>query len=146
MSRQYLKGKYTPKHPEKYSGNPEKIIYRSSWELKYMNWCDRTSAVLKWESEETVVPYRCPTDNKLHRYFIDFKTYIKAKDGSTKIYLVEVKPFAQTIPPIYPGRQTKSYINQVATFVKNQAKWTAATKYAEDRGYTFIVLTEKELY
>jgi len=28
------KGKYTPKHPEKYIGDVKKIIYRSLWERK----------------------------------------------------------------------------------------------------------------
>ena len=31
------------------------------------------------------------------------------------------------------------------TFMKNQAKWEAATNYATDRGWEFKIITEHEL-
>jgi len=131
--------------PEKYEGDPTNIIMRSSWETRFATWCDRNPAVIKWLSEETVIPYRCPTDNRLHRYFVDFKIKVRTKDNSTKVYLVEVKPAKQTQPPVYPGKRTKYYITESITFVKNQAKWKAADQYAKDRGYEFIIITENEL-
>ena len=131
--------------PEKYAGDPTCIIMRSSWETKFASWCDKNPAVVKWLSEETVVPYRCPTDNKLHRYFIDFQIQIKQKDKMLKTYLVEVKPAAQTQPPIFPGKRTQRYLTESMTFIKNQAKWKAATEYAKDRGWEFKIITEKEL-
>lgn len=141
----YYKGKFTPNRPEKYTGDPTNIIYRSSWELRFMNWCDMSSNVLKWSSEETVIPYRCGTDNKLHRYFIDFKIQVRSKSGELKTYLVEVKPSAQTVPPQFPGRRTKRYLTEAMTFVKNQSKWQAAKQYCADRGWEFMIITEKEL-
>jgi hypothetical protein len=33
---------------------------------------DRHKDVTKWNSEEVVIPYRSPLDNKIHRYFTDF--------------------------------------------------------------------------
>jgi len=134
-----------PRYPEKYEGNPTTIIARSSWEIRFANWCDMNSSVVKWSSEETVVPYRCGTDNKLHRYFLDFKIQVRNKDGLIKTYLVEIKPDGQTKPPIYKGRQTKAYINESMTYIKNQSKWEAATRYAKDRGWQFMILTEKHL-
>lgn len=131
--------------PEKYAGDPTCIIMRSSWETKFASWCDKNPAVVKWLSEETVVPYRCPTDNKLHRYFIDFQIQIKQKDKMLKTYLVEVKPAAQTQPPIFPGKRTQRYLTESMTFIKNQAKWKAATEYAKDRGWEFKIITEYEL-
>lgn len=131
--------------PEKYTGDPTNIIMRSSWETRFASWCDRTPAVLKWHSEETVIPYRCPTDDRIHRYFLDFKIQIKSKDGLLRTYLVEVKPASQCVPPIYPGKKTKRYITESLTYIKNQAKWKAATEYAKDRGWEFKVITEKEL-
>lgn len=141
----YYKGKFTPKFPEKYVGDPTNIIYRSSWELKFMNWCDMSSSVLRYSSEETIIPYRCPTDNRLHRYFVDFKIDVRSRDGSVKTYLVEVKPAGQTKPPVYPGKRTKRYLTEALTFMKNQAKWEAAERYCKDRGWDFKIITEHEL-
>jgi hypothetical protein len=141
----FHKRKYIPKNPEKYSGDPNNIIMRSSWETKFANWCDSNSSVLRWSSEETVIPYVCPTDNKLHRYFIDFKVKIQQKDGSTQTYLIEIKPLKQTFPPDYPGRRTKKYLIESASFIKNQAKWKAAYEYCKDRNWVFKIITEKEL-
>lgn len=141
----YYQGLYKVKNPEKYIGDPTNVIYRSSWELKFMNWCDNTNSVIKWQSEETVVPYRCATDDKWHRYFLDFRIQVKNKDSVLKTYLVEIKPDAQTKPPKYPGRQTKRYLTESMTFMKNQSKWDAAKRYAMDRGWEFIILTEHHL-
>jgi hypothetical protein len=136
---------YKPLFPEKYSGDPTNIIMRSSWETKFANWCDKNPAVLKWKSEETVVPYRCPTDDKIHRYFIDFQIQIKQNTGLVKTYLVEVKPHKQTLPPVFPGKRTQRYLTESMTFIKNQAKWKAADNYAKDRGWEFKIITEYEL-
>ena len=132
-------------NPEKYIGDPTNIIMRSSWETRFASWCDRNPDVLKWQSEETIVPYRCPTDNKIHRYYIDFRVQVRTKQGNLKTYLVEIKPDKQTRPPEYPGRKTKRYITESLTFVKNQAKWKAAKSYALDRGWEFMILTENHL-
>lgn len=138
----YYQGKYTPKNPSKYKGDPTNVIYRSSWELKFMVWCDNHSQVVEWASEETVIPYICPTDNRPHRYFVDFKIRVKEKDGSLQTYLVEIKPDKQTRPPIPPKRKTKAFITEVMTWGKNEAKWKAAEQYCKDRNYKFIILTE----
>lgn len=137
----FHKRRYVPVFPEKYTGDPTNIIMRSSWETKFASWCDKNPGIVKWSSEETVVPYRCPTDEKIHRYFIDFK--ITTSAGKT--YLVEVKPAKQTQPPEYPGRRTQRYLVESLTFMKNQAKWKAANEYAKDRGWEFKIITEYEL-
>jgi hypothetical protein len=141
----FHKRKYTPVFPEKYTGDPSNIIMRSSWETRFANWCDKNPNIVKWSSEETIIPYRCPTDNYIHRYFVDFKIQVRTTDGILKTYLVEIKPAAQTIPPVYPGKQTKRYLTESMTFLKNQAKWKAATEYAKDRGWEFKIITEYEL-
>lgn len=137
----FHKRKFTPIFPEKYTGDPTNIIMRSSWETMFANWCDKNPSIVKWSSEETIIPYRCPTDNLIHRYFVDFK--ITVKDGKT--YLVEVKPKAQTLPPVYPGKRTKRYLTESMMFIKNQAKWDAAKNYCADRGWQFKIITEQEL-
>ena len=136
--RKTYKGKYKIKKPEKYMGDPKNVTYRSLWERQAFRWCEDRDDIVAWSSEETVVPYVCPTDKRAHRYFIDLK--IKFKNGRT--VLVEIKPKSQTIPPKKPSRQTKKYINEVMTYVKNEAKWKAASKYAQDRGYHFEIWTQ----
>lgn len=137
----YHKRLFKPIFPEKYSGDPTNIIMRSSWETMFANWCDKNPSIVRWSSEETIVPYRCPTDGKIHRYFVDFK--ITVREGKT--FLVEVKPAKQTLPPVYPGRQTQRYLTESMLFIKNQAKWEAARNYCKDRGWEFKIITEKEL-
>lgn len=136
---------YKPLFPQKYAGDPTNIVMRSSWETRFANWCDKNPSVVQWSSEETIVPYRCPTDGKLHRYFVDFKIKVQSKDDSFKTYLVEIKPAKQVSPPIYPGRRTQRYLVESLTFMKNQAKWEAAKNYAKDRGWDFKIITEHEL-
>lgn len=141
----YYQGKYTPKNTAKYVGDPTNIIYRSSWELKFMVWCDTNPSIIKWSSETTVIPYICPTDNRPHRYFVDFKIQVREASGRTKTYLVEIKPDIQTRPPATPTRKTKRYIAEVMTWGKNEAKWNAAISYCKDRGYEFKIITEYDL-
>tara|TARA_R100000278_G_C5457014_1_gene159502 strand:+ start:479 stop:898 length:420 start_codon:yes stop_codon:yes gene_type:complete len=126
------------KNLQKYVGNPSAVRYRSLWERQVFRWLDDNKNVLSWNSEEVVIPYRCKTDNKLHRYFMDL--YVKFNDGKT--YLIEIKPKKQTQPPKQPSRKSKKYLNEVMTYVKNQSKWTAAESYAKDRGMIFQIWTE----
>ena len=137
----FHKRKFIPIFPEKYTGDPTNIIMRSSWETRFASWCDNNTSLFKWSSEETIIPYKCPTDNRIHRYFVDFK--ITVTTGKT--YLVEVKPKTQTQPPIYPGKRTQRYLQESLAFMKNQAKWEAANEFAKDRGWEFKIITEHEL-
>jgi len=139
------KGKYKPKNPSKYRGDPTKVVYRSSWELKAMNIFDQNPNIIWWNSEETVIPYRCKTDGRLHRYFVDFTICMINSDGRKVIKLIEVKPFAQTQEPKQPSRKTKRYVNEVMTYAKNVSKWEAAQQWCADRKYEFVILTEKQL-
>jgi len=141
----FHKRKFIPTNPNKYSGDPTNIIMRSSWETRFARWCDTNPSVIKWISEEIVIPYRCSTDNRIHRYFVDFQIQIKDKSGSIKTYLVEIKPSKQTVPPVFPGKQTKRYLEESFNFIKNQSKWNAAKDYAKDRNWQFIIITEHEL-
>jgi hypothetical protein len=141
----YLQGKYTAKHPEKYEGNHSQIFFRSSWELKYFNWVDSNPSVVKWSSECIIVPYVCPTDGRAHRYFPDSKIQIRGKDGTLNTWLVEIKPAAQTVPPKPKAQKTKRFLIEAGTYLKNRAKWEAAERYAKDRNWEFIILTEHHL-
>lgn len=136
--------RYTPLHPEKYLGDPGKIICRSLWERKFAKYCDNSSHVLQWSSEETIIPYYSPVDNKTHRYFVDFWMKVNTSNG-VRFYLVEIKPKYQCFPPPIPARKTKRYYTAVSTYIINQAKWEAAKTYAAKRNWTFMVLNEQHI-
>lgn len=144
MARGNLKqGFFAPTKPEKYAGDPAAVVFRSGWELRFMRWCDTNPAVLTWASEGIVIPYFSATDQKAHRYFVDFLVKIKKADGTTRNYLVEIKPDEQTRPP----KKTKSkyYQSQCMEYVKNQEKWQAARAWAAKNDCEFIVMTEYTL-
>ena len=131
-------GRYTVKNPSKYDGDPTKVVFRSLWERQTFKWMDDNPNVIKWQSEETVIPYRCKTDNRIHRYFMDIKMVTK-----DKTFLIEIKPKCQTKPPKEPSRKTKRYITEVMAYVKNTSKWETAESYAADRGWEFVIWTEE---
>ena len=137
-------GRFRPRFPKKYRGDPAKIIYRSSWEARCMNYFDLNENIVWWASEEVIVPYRDPF-GKVRRYFPDFIIRVNTREGTTKTIMIEVKPENQKNPPKIQKRKTKRYINEVVTYATNQAKWEAAEEYCSDRGWEFKVLTEKDM-
>lgn len=140
-----LKGKFIPKNPQKYKGDPNNIIYRSGWELRVMKWLDTNSNIIEWQSEEIAIPYISPVDNRYHRYFPDFLIKVRLPDNSIKTIMIEVKPSSQTKEPTPQKRKTKKYITEVITWGVNYSKWEAAKEYCADRGWNFQIITENEL-
>ena len=135
------KGKYKIKRPEKYAGDASNVVFRSLWERNAFRWCENNPKIKLWNSEGVVIPYKCSIDKKLHRYFVDLLIEMDNK----KVYLVEIKPKSQTVPPVKKSRKTKRYINEALTFSRNQDKWTAADKFAKHNGWEFQVWTEETL-
>ena len=115
-------------------------------ERRFMEWCDSNDKCYKCCSEEVVIPYISPIDNKQHRYFPDF--LIQTPKGW---FLIEVKPLTQSRPPkklVVENLELKKkrrYIKSVQTWLINEAKWKAATKGCEKKGWSFQILTEKQL-
>jgi hypothetical protein len=141
----YLQGKYIVRNKKKYMGDHNNVVYRSSWELKFLAWCDNNPNVVEFSSEEIVIPYKSPVDGKYHRYFVDCFVKVKDKSGNVKNYLIEIKPKKQTKEPEQQRRVTKRYITEVTTWGVNQAKWKAATEYCLDRNWEFKLITEDHL-
>ena len=140
------KGKFKPKYPTKYKGDIKEIVYRSSWELKMMKYCDTTKSIVEWGSEELVIPYVSPRDGRYHRYFPDFYIKVRTKNGSLKKYIIEVKPKNQCTPPERnPKRRTGVWYNKVKTWGINKAKWKSATEFCLDHNMEFKILTEDHL-
>ena len=139
-------GKYKPKNPKKYVGDVSKIVYRSLWERKLMVYCDTNDKVLEWGSEEIIIPYHSPWDNRVHRYYPDFYMKVEQANGKWKRFIIEVKPKHQCKPPpSNPKRRTKRWFNEVKTYTINQAKWKQAVEFCLDHGMEFKILTEDHL-
>jgi len=143
----HIQGYFKPTNPDKYIG-PTPIIYRSSWERKFMIMCDTRDHVLKWSSEPVTIKYWSSIDNKEHKYYPDFYMKTKTEEGE-KEFLVEVKPEAQIKKPKPPTKNSKKALNSykflAEQYIKNRDKYAHAKQWAEARGWRFIVLTEKTL-
>ena len=145
------KGKFRPKNPNKYKGNPSNIIYRSLLERRFMVYLDNNPSILKWSSEEIIIPYISPIDNRVHRYFPDFFMKYRNSKGDIVEELIEVKPHSQCSPPnpkkklTKTGRTSKRYLKEVQTYIVNDAKWNQAMKYCKDRKWKWRILTEKDI-
>ena len=114
-----------------------------------MRYLDTTPSVLKWSSEEIVIPYRSPIDGRRHRSFPDFWVRVKTSEGVVKESLIEVKPKAQCSPPKgsppKDRRKRGRFIREVKTWGVNEAKWKAAKAYCDDRKWGWKILTEDAL-
>ena len=112
-----------------------------------MKYLDRQPEVLLWSSEEVIIPYRSPIDNRLHRYYPDFWVKIKKHDGSFETSIIEVKPKSQTIPPKDTSRKRKSgrFLLEMKRYGVNEAKWKAATTYCKYKNWKFKIITEEHL-
>ena len=145
----FVQGYYNPLNPDKYIG-PTPIIYRSSWERKFCIMCDNKESVLKWSSEPVTIKYKWSKDGKEHKYYPDF--YMKTageNDEAPVEWLVEIKPEAQIKKPLPPKTKSKkalhSYKFLAEAYIKNRDKYAYANAWCENRGWRFIVLTEKTL-
>lgn len=142
QSSKYRQGIFIPSNKEKFLGT--KAIYRSGLELKFMRFCDNNPNVVKWGSENVIIPYISPLDGRGHRYYVD--NFVIIKEGEQiKKYLIEIKPSKQTIPPAVKYKKKEHLIYEQTMYIKNQAKWQAATEFCKKKGLEFLILTEKHL-
>jgi len=121
-----LYGTYIPKNKNKFiiiknKQNSGKIKYRSSWELKFLKWCDNNPNVKKIISEGIKIPY-VDIDNKTKNYYPDFVILYKNEK-----FLIEIKPKNQIM------------------IETNQRKFQSAKKFAKRNNLKFLILTENEL-
>lgn len=140
MARKYHQGMFTPKHPEKYLGDPKGIVFRSGLEARFFRHFDGHPGVKRWGSEEFFIPYVSPVDNSPHRYFVD----LIIETVKDEVFVIEIKPFSQCFPP-KSKKNSKRFLSEQMTYEVNQAKWEAAKKFCAAKGWKFMVLTEKSL-
>lgn len=110
------------------------IIYRSSYELKFIMWLENSDKVARWGSECFSIPYMF-VDGTTHRYWPDY--FVEFVDGTKMV--VEIKPYNQTQKPVNENCWVAK------EYTKNMCKWKATMEFCKKKGYKFKVLTEKTI-
>ena len=142
-NKNYKQGYFYPSNPEKFVSKERYAVYRSGLELDYFKILDKNPNVLKWGSEEIVIPYFF--EGKWHKYYVDL--FVIFKNGNKLVkYLVELKPHKQTQEPVWSKRRKEStYLYECFQWQQNKAKWQAALEVAKKNDFEFKILTEKDL-
>ena len=142
MSKNFKQGYYQVRHPNKYVGDKDNIVFRSSWEEQTCRFFDNNPNVLRWSSEEFYIPYIKPTDGKVHRYFPDYWVEYKDRNGNIIQEVIEVKPSDQ----VFIQRKKRLTEYDKITYNINRAKWLAASQFCKKRGIKFRILTEQSIF
>lgn len=145
MSRKYLQGEYEVQNWDKYIGT-KKPTYRSSYEREVMLFLDRAPSVIKWGAEMIIVPYYNEAKQREARYYVDIYVKYETRRGELREEIIEIKPYAQTQKPKRGRKSERTWLNENLTYLENMCKWTAAKKYAEERGWHFRILTENSIF
>jgi hypothetical protein len=146
-SSRWYKGKFKPNHPEKYQGDLDNIVFRSSWELEAFRFCDNNPNILKWSSEEIKIPYLLPTPDgnvKKLNYFPDLYMELVDRAGQHHRQIIEIKPKRQTKPSRSRNQRVK--LQENLQYHKNMCKWQAAEEWCKHRGIRFRVLHEGDQF
>jgi hypothetical protein len=144
-------GNYIPINTKKYIGTyPIRLM--SSWEKIFCRYCDHNPKILSWSSEDIVIYYKHPFKRNIKglymtsKYHVDFLITVQESPNNIIKYLVEIKPYKETIQPKPRKSKTlKTKLYEDKTWAINSAKWKAAERYCARMGYKFIKITEKEL-
>lgn len=152
-SDKYINGKYSPINPKKYIGDIDGIIYRSSWELRFCQYCDLETKILKWSSEPISIDYWNPIDKSMHRYHPDYYIRVLDNSGKEQEWILEIKPqnqYKKELKPVLNGKVTekklKAYNDKLSVWIINRCKMEAATKFAESIGYKFGAIDETFIF
>ena len=135
----YNQGTFQPKNPKKYIGGAPPI-YRSAWELTFMNVCDSHPNIVEWASESIKIPYQDPFTGKLRTYIPDFFIVYLDKNGMKHAEIIEIKPLSQSIPEAARSRKDQEAV------LLNEAKWKAAYRWCIAQKIKFRIMTEAQIY
>jgi len=157
-------GYYRVSNREKYIGDPNLVIYRSSWEFAFMKWADSTPSILRWSSEPTKVQYydrvskleECrklgldPNNPKnwiIKNYNIDFWVEVKKPDELIERWFIEVKPKHKLQKPQPPKdgaplKEQRRYVILAKEYIINEAKFASLNEWAKRNGAKFYIFTE----
>jgi hypothetical protein len=106
-----------------------------------MLFCDNNPAIEQWASEAVKIPYRDPLTGKNTVYVPDFLIVYSDKNQKRHAEMIEIKPNNQAVKESVG----KNPHNQAA-YVKNMAKWEAASAWCKARGIQFRVVSERDIF
>jgi hypothetical protein len=146
MGFKQAKTPYKLNNPEKYIGDPAKLLYKSSWEQNAFFMCDNNPNIVRWGYELVAIQYAKPigASFKITTYFPDLYLEYFDRDRNFIKEMLEVKPEKQSRPSKSKNPKTRLYENYV--YQVNKAKWLSAKKWCNDRGIKFTVITENGLF
>jgi hypothetical protein len=137
---------YKLNNPQKYMGDPRKLLYKSGWEETSFKMCDNNPNIVNWGYEIIPIKYNKPVGAlfRTTTYFPDL--YVEYFDRNKNFIreVIEIKPYNQTIPSKKRNPATRLVENTI--YAVNQAKWRAAEVWCNSRGIKFSLMTENELF
>jgi len=145
----WYSGDYIPKNIDKYNGDVNDIVFRSSWEYKFCMYCDTEERILSWSCETIKIPYNIMDNGNYvtRNYIPDFWIKMNGTDGDLKELIIEIKPQKELEEPKEPKKMSikslQNYEYRLKSYITNLNKWEAAEKYCKKRGMDFYILTEK---
>jgi len=160
-------GYYRVANRDKYVGDPNLVIYRSSWEFAFCKWCDASPSIKRWSSEPIKVPYydrvskleECrklgldpnnPRNWVIKNYNTDFWVEIDKGGERPEKWFIEIKPKDKLSKPKQiaahaPLKEIRRYNMLMKEYLINEAKFAALKDWAEKNGSKFYVFTEDTL-
>jgi len=146
-NRRWAHGEYVPINKSKYRGK-KLPMYRSSWERKFMVWCDHKTKVVAWDYECLVIPYMNTIDKQMHRYILDFLVDIRNPEtGVIERYAIEVKPIGQLLPPDPTKIKSKKRLAEMMyVYTINRDKRNATLAMCKKKGWNYKAVTEADLF
>lgn len=161
-------GYYKVKNTSKYVGDPNLVIYRSSWEFSFCKWADHSDSILRWSSEPVKVKYydrvskldECrksgldpnnPSNWTVKNYNTDFWVEVKKSETEIERWFIEIKPKNKLIrpkpvPSTAPLKDQKRFVRESKEYLINEAKFAAMKEWSERNGAKFYVFTEEHLH
>lgn len=160
-------GHYKVQNIDKYVGDHNLVVYRSSWEFSFCKWCDFSPSIRRWSSEPIRIPYydrvskleECkklgldpnnPRNWVKKFYNTDFWVEVD-KGGEVEKWFIEVKPKHKLKKPIPPPsnaplKDIKRFNMHAKEYLINEAKFAALNEWANKNNCKFYVFTEDQLY
>lgn len=148
----WKKGRFDVSNSKKYVVSESgECVYRSSYEWRFMRWCEDNPNVIKWSSEPFSIKYQDLGDlGKVRNYWIDF---VVEMENGDKLW-IEVKPLSDVNGVNRFKKLYESYerpydkvmvAKQFPREAKNYSKWVHAMAKAQEHGAKFQIITEKFL-
>lgn len=142
-------GYYSVINPNKYIGDINKVIYRSSYERIFYHSLDIDPNVIYWcvEPQELRIRYFNPTKRKWSHYYPDAFCLKKIGDKEMKC-LIEIKPKSKLVKPKQPkdlsdNKKKAQYIRKMNEYNVIDAKRKASVEYCKLKGMQYVFITER---